>query len=224
MTDDRLSRPVRALVICHLSFVIHRCSSSYKAVTRIRICLAWFLFSALAGPAVAQDKSLPDHYDNPLGTCFEELKYPYPTAFLNLYVEGQDVRMCFMDIQPPKNPNGRTVLLLHGKKFWGAYWSDTIKYLTDRGFRVVVPDQIGFGKSSKPDLHYSLDFMAENTAGLLDLLQISKAIVVGHSMGGMLGIRFARLYPGKTFAATCRGTLCISLLKKPRCSLNLGCG
>lgn len=108
--------------------------------------------------------------------------------------------MCFMDVQPPKNPNGRTVLLLHGKNFWGAYWSDTIKFLTDRGYRVVVPDQIGFGKSSKPDLHYSFDFMAENTAGLLDLLGIPKAVVVGHSMGGMLGIRFARLYPGRTEA------------------------
>src|SRR5260221_11883261 len=109
MTDDRLSRPVRALVICHLSFVIHRCSSSYKAVTRIRICLAWFLFSALAGPAGAQDKSLPDHYDNPLGTFLQQLKYPYSTPFLNLYVERQDVRMGFIDIKPPKKPNGRAV-------------------------------------------------------------------------------------------------------------------
>jgi pimeloyl-ACP methyl ester carboxylesterase len=192
------SHLARAFVICHLSFVIHPGSSSYKAVTRTRICLAWFLFLLLAGPAIAQEKSLPDHYDDPLGTCFEDLKYPYPTAFLNLHVEGQDVRMCFMDVQPPKNPNGRTVLLLHGKNFWGAYWADTIKFLTDRGYRVVIPDQIGFGKSSKPDLHYSFDFMAENTAGLLDLLQISKAVVVGHSMGGMLAIRFARLYPGRT--------------------------
>src|SRR6202011_3690832 len=146
----------------------------------------------------AQEKPLPDKYEDPLGTCYEELKYPYPTAFLNLFAEGQDLRMCFMDVQPPKNPNGRTVVLLHGKNFWGAYWADTIKFLTDRGYRVVVPDQIGFGKSSKPDIHYSFDFMAENTAGLLDLLQIPKAVVVGHSMGGMLAIRFARLYPGRT--------------------------
>ena len=70
----------------------------------------------------------------------------------------------------------------------------------DRGYRVVVPDQIGFGKSTKPDVHYSFDFLAENTAGLLDLLQIQKAAIVGHSMGGMIAIRFARLYPGRTDA------------------------
>jgi pimeloyl-ACP methyl ester carboxylesterase len=105
-----------------------------------------------------------------------------------------------MDVQPAKNPNGRTVVLLHGKNFWGAYWGDTIKFLTERGFRVIVPDQIGFGKSSKPNIHYSLDFLAENTAGLLDLLHVQKATILGHSMGGMLAIRFARLYPGRTEA------------------------
>ena len=96
----------------------------------------------------AQEKPLPEKYDAPLGIAYEELKYPYPTAYLNLLVEGQDLRMCFMDVQPTKNPNGRTVVLLHGKNFWGAYWADTIKFLTDRGFRVIVPDQIGFGKSA----------------------------------------------------------------------------
>src|SRR6202022_5065355 len=66
------------------------------------------------------------------------------------------------------------------------------------GYRVIVPDQIGFGKSAKPNVHYRLDFLAQNTAGLLDLLQIPKASIVGHSMGGMLGIRFAPLSPGRT--------------------------
>ena len=163
-------------------------------------CLS-FLVSARLSPALADEPpKLPDKYDEPLGTCFETIKYPYPTAYLNLNVEGQDLRMCFMDVRPEKNPNGRTIVLLHGKNFWGAYWGDTMKFLLDRGFRVVVPDQIGFGKSSKPDIHYSFDFLAANTAGLLDLLQIPKAIIVGHSMGGMLAIRFARLYPGRTEA------------------------
>jgi pimeloyl-ACP methyl ester carboxylesterase len=150
----------------------------------------------------AEDKPLPlpEKYEQPLGTCYEELRYPYPTAYLNLLVEGQDLRMCFMDVQPPKNPNGRTIVLLHGKNFYGAYWADTAKFLTDRGFRVIIPDQLGFGKSSKPNVLYSFDFLASNTAGLLDLLQIKKATIVGHSMGGMLGIRFARLYPGRTEA------------------------
>ena len=163
--------------------------------------IAWFSVTAfLLSSGLAQEPPLPDKYELSLGIGFEGLVYPYPTAFLNLFIEGQDVRMCFMDVRPTKNANGRAVVLLHGKNFWGAYWAGTIKFLTDRGFRVIVPDQVGFGKSTKPDIHYSFDLLAENTAGLLDLLQVQKATIVGHSMGGMLAVRFARLYPGRTEA------------------------
>jgi len=60
-----------------------------------------------------------------------------------------------------------------------------------------VPDQIGFGKSSKPaaDLHF--DTLARNTVALLDHLQIAKADIVAHSLGGMLGVRIARAYPDR---------------------------
>ncbi|MBV8587761.1 MAG: alpha/beta hydrolase [Verrucomicrobia bacterium] len=163
-------------------------------------CLSSFLLAPLPQAAADQPLKLPDKYDEPLGICFETVTYPYPTAYVNLNIEGQDLRMSFMDVRPENNPNGRTVVLLHGKNFWGAYWGDTMKFLLDRGFRVVVPDQIGFGKSSKPDIHYSFDVLAANTGGLLDRLQIPKAIIVGHSMGGMLAVRFARLYPGRTEA------------------------
>jgi len=72
-----------------------------------------------------------------------------------------------------------------------------IKTLVDAGYRVVVPDQIGFGKSSKPqgDLHF--DTLARNTIALLDHLNIAKADVVAHSLGGMLGVRIARAYPDR---------------------------
>jgi pimeloyl-ACP methyl ester carboxylesterase len=59
----------------------------------------------------------------------------------------------------------------------------------------VVPDQIGFGKSGKPDVEYSFETMARETAALLDSLKIQHVFVVGHSMGGMLAVKFARMYP-----------------------------
>jgi pimeloyl-ACP methyl ester carboxylesterase len=90
------------------------------------------------------------------------------------------------------------VVLLHGKNFYGSYWHSTIKALTEAGYRVIVPDQIGFGKSSKPNLCYSFDLLAANTAKLLDHLGVKTAAVVGHSMGGMLAVRFARTYPDRT--------------------------
>jgi len=57
--------------------------------------------------------------------------------------------------------------LLHGRNFPSSYWAPVIRTLVDAGYRVVVPDQIGFGKSSKPaaDLHF--DTLARNTIALL---------------------------------------------------------
>jgi pimeloyl-ACP methyl ester carboxylesterase len=103
-----------------------------------------------------------------------------------------------MDVAPTGPANGQTVLLLHGKNFFGAYWTGTIQVLSAAGFRVVVPDQIGFGKSAKPDIHYSFELLAQSTKTLLDSLGVAKAIVVGHSMGGMLAVRYALSYPAAT--------------------------
>jgi pimeloyl-ACP methyl ester carboxylesterase len=100
-----------------------------------------------------------------------------------------------MDL-PSSKPNGEAVVLLHGKNFNGYYWKDVIAALNKEGYRVVVPDQIGWGKSDKPVIHYSFPLLANNTKKLLDTLGITKVHVVAHSMGGMLATRFAVMYPG----------------------------
>jgi len=133
-----------------------------------------------------------------LSITLENVKYAYPVKFFPIHTEGQDVRMAYMDIAPTQNANGRTVVLFHGKNFGGYYWTNVIKALTVRGFRVVVPDQIGFGKSSKPFIHYSFHQMARWNKALLDTLGIQKANILGHSMGGMLATRFALMYPAAT--------------------------
>ena len=66
--------------------------------------------------------------------------------------------MAYMDVKPAR-PNGRTAVLLHGKNFCGATWQGTIAALTDAGYRVIAPDQIGFCKSSKP-AQYQFSFPA----------------------------------------------------------------
>ncbi|MBD3333171.1 alpha/beta fold hydrolase [candidate division GN15 bacterium] len=131
----------------------------------------------------------------PLGIAMENYEYPYPVEFFPLEIEGRDVRMAYMDVPPMDSPNGKTVLLMHGKNFFGAYWAQTIDTLAAAGYRVIVPDQVGFGKSSKPDIHYSFHMLARNTRMLLDTLGVDSAAVVGHSMGGMLATRFALMYP-----------------------------
>ena len=103
--------------------------------------------------------------------------------------------MAYMDVPAQGQPNGRTVVLFHGMNFAGFYWGGPIDALRKEGFRVVVPDQIGFGRSSKPIIPYNFHDMARNTRLLLQHLKIDKAFIVGHSMGGMLAARFATQYP-----------------------------
>jgi pimeloyl-ACP methyl ester carboxylesterase len=106
--------------------------------------------------------------------------------------------MAYIDARPAA-PNGRTVLLLHGKNFHAGTWATTIASLTNAGFRVVAPDQIGFGKSSKPERYqFSFVQLAANTRALLASLGVARSAVVGHSMGGMLAARYTLAYPEQT--------------------------
>jgi pimeloyl-ACP methyl ester carboxylesterase len=85
---------------------------------------------------------------------------------------------------------------MHGKNFCAATWHATALVLQKAGMRVIVPDQIGFCKSSKPiGYEYSFAELASNTRALLKSLKIEKATIVGHSMGGMLATRYALMYP-----------------------------
>jgi pimeloyl-ACP methyl ester carboxylesterase len=128
----------------------------------------------------------------------EDVAYPYPVLYLPLKLYGQDANMAYMDVPPAGQPNGRTVMLFHGFNFGGFYFAGPIEALRREGFRVVVPDQVGFGRSSKPVIPYNFHDMALNSRTLLKSLGIPKAAIVGHSMGGMLAARFASSYPDVT--------------------------
>lgn len=130
-----------------------------------------------------------------LDIMLSNYEYPNEVHFLDLENQGQDLRMAYMDVHPQK-ANGKTVTLLHGKNFNGAYWKTTIDALTKEGYRVIVPDQIGFGKSSKPvGYQFTFQQLTENTKAVLDELNIDNTFLLGHSMGGMLATRFALMYP-----------------------------
>ena len=152
------------------------------------ICAAVLLL-----PSIAANAAEPAQRE-PYGIDLEGFAYPYPVHLLPLVNDGEPLRMAYMDIAPTQ-PNGRVAVLLHGRNFPSSYWAPVIKTLADAGYRVVVPDQIGFGKSSKPSGELHFDTLARNTIALLDHLQIAKADIVAHSLGGMLGVRIARAYP-----------------------------
>ncbi len=128
-----------------------------KLLTLILITLCSFSF--------AQNSKLQS-----LDIDLSNYEYPYPVSYITLNTQQQELKMAYMNIKPD-NYNGKNILLLHGKNFNGAYWKTTINALTTAGYQVIVPDQIGFGKSAKPD-HYQYTFqqLAVNTKAILDFL------------------------------------------------------
>ncbi len=144
---------------------------------------------ALVIPARASDEPA-------YGAELEEFSYPFPILRYQFASQGQPLDMAYMDVRPDV-PNGRAAVLLHGKNFCAATWEGTITTLRQAGYRIIAPDQIGFCKSTKPERYqFSFQQLAANTHALLAGLGVARATVIGHSTGGMLGIRYALMYPG----------------------------
>ena len=156
-------------------------------------CSIWILAFGLAVAPLAAGAQEPA----PLGIGLEGFAYPYPVRFLPLTRDNEAQRLAYMDVAPTGTPNGRAAILLHGRNFPASYWQPVIVALSRAGYRVVVPDQLGFGKSSKPVGPFTFDRMAADTVALLDALGLPRVDVVAHSMGGMLAIRLARNAPDR---------------------------
>ena len=130
------------------------------------------------------------------GPQLQGFAYPYPVKNFGFVSQGKALTMAYMDVAPKGTSNGRTAMLLHGKNFCGATWEGTIDVLTQAGYRVIAPDQIGFCASTKPHgYQFSFNQLAANTQALLVSVGVECATIIGHSMGGMLAARFAISYP-----------------------------
>lgn len=145
----------------------------------------FFASAALSQEATSYDKTLSG------------FDYPFEVNTFALAAGDKTISMAYMYLPPKQGMS--VVTLFHGKNFNGAYWQQTANMLQKMGFGVLIPDQIGFGKSSKPTIyHYSFARLAHNTKKLMDKLAIENSIIVGHSMGGMLATRFSLMYPERS--------------------------
>ena len=94
---------------------------------------------------------------------------------------------------------GRPVVLLHGFPDSGRLWRHQVPALAAAGFRVIVPDLRGYGRSDKPEAieAYSMAFLAADVLAVLADLDIARAHVVGHDWGAALAWGLASLAPGR---------------------------
>lgn len=132
----------------------------------------------------------------PDGINLEGYTYPFPVHFHHFDGFEGPLRMAVMVVKPTATPNGESAVLLHGKNFNGAYWETTAKFLAAHGYTVIIPDQIGFGKSSKPtEYSYTFAQLISNTRKVVAALGAEKVTVIGHSMGGMMAMHWGLSHP-----------------------------
>ena len=102
--------------------------------------------------------------------------------------------MHYVDVGPR---DGKPVVMMHGNPTWGYLYRNFIGPVTEAGYRAIVPDHLGFGRSDKPDQPelYTIRRHAERLDALLESLDLNDATVVGQDWGGPTSLYWATQHP-----------------------------
>jgi pimeloyl-ACP methyl ester carboxylesterase len=109
-------------------------------------------------------------------------------------IERVDVRLHGHRVNFNIAGQGPPIVLIHGVAGRAAQWDETMLLLAER-HTVIAPDLLGHGESAKPRGDYSLGAFASGVRDLLVGLDIERATVVGHSLGGGIAMQFAYQFP-----------------------------
>ncbi len=122
------------------------------------------------------------------------LEIPTAFPFTKKHIDGHGSKIAYVD-----EGHGQPVLFLHGNPTSSYLWRNIIPYVT-AGYRAIAPDLIGMGDSSKPDIEYTFADHARYLEGFVDALRLNGIILVVHDWGSALGMRLARINPGRVSA------------------------
>ena len=115
--------------------------------------------------------------------------YPYDPNYIEVPDgEGGSLRIHYID---EGYPNAEAVLMMHGEPSWSYLYRKMIPILTAAGYRVIVPDLVGFGKSDKPSKRsdYTYERHVNWMQVWLDQVGINKVTLVCQDWGGLIGLR-----------------------------------
>ncbi len=111
------------------------------------------------------------------------------------YVEAGGYRLHYFEAKPANGTDGAPLLLVHGLGSRGEDWAELIPKLAAQGFHVYVPDLLGYGRSPRPDVNYSISLQEATLVQFLRAVHVARADVGGWSMGGWVSMKLTLDHP-----------------------------
>ena len=134
-------------------------------------------------------------YRYPLWVADQHLRFHLRRAGVKSdYVEVGGYRLHYFEAGP-QGGGGTPLVLVHGLGARGEDWARMIPALAAEGFHVYVPDLLGYGRSQKPDVSYSISLQEQTVAQFMQAMHVPRADVGGWSMGGWVVMKLALDHP-----------------------------
>jgi pimeloyl-ACP methyl ester carboxylesterase len=110
------------------------------------------------------------------------------------YIEAGGYRLHYFEMGPTGG-GGTPLMLVHGLGARGEDWGAMMPRLAAKGFHVYVPDLLGYGRSPKPDVDYSISLEEQTVVQFMQVMHVPRADVGGWSMGGWIAMKLAIDHP-----------------------------
>lgn len=166
-----------------------------KTITAIQVLVIIFIALMYQQPsqAMTTDKSKRIHaYANlPRINSFDELEYPFAVHKAQL---AADLTVAYVDEGNKNLPAEKTIILIHGLGSYLKAWNRNIPELA-KDYRVIAIDLPGYGKSGKAPHPGTMTWYASVVVKLMDHLNLEKAWIGGHSMGGQIAMVMSLYHP-----------------------------
>ncbi len=121
---------------------------------------------------------------------------PSPETQAQTGIVEKDVTVFGQKIHYREAGSGPTIVLIHGLGGDSLFWAGTMTELSKK-YRVIAPDQIGFGQSDKPFLSYRIGTYVDFLDSFLAQLKVEKAHIAGISLGGWIAATYTLTYPNR---------------------------
>jgi pimeloyl-ACP methyl ester carboxylesterase len=135
-------------------------------------------------------------YRYPIWVADQQLRFHlWRAGVKSNYIDAGGYRLHYFEASPSDGSGGTPLVLVHGLGARGEDWTAMMPALAAQGFHVYAADLLGYGRSPKPDVDYSISLQEQTVAQFMQAVHVPRADVGGWSMGGWIAMKLALDHP-----------------------------